>query len=502
MKQTTTTLILSFTLAAAFAGAACSSSDDTLGRSKAAAAANAPTQTAPGAAPGSNDPHDPQSEELPDPLQGLTVGAAQLTKVCARGQQDRVTQALCGNPTIGSVIDLQEAVGLGFADRSNTGKNAAGGNPGFAFLGHSSSAVAREVSAINPRAFIFPPLQGAPARVPGWVVMGFVRGLPFVELAAEDPGSGAMTFYLVKFNLACEAGNACKPGDLLTPAVEKGWTGWSLYQDEDLKNTILDCRQCHQPDGPSTKPMLRMQELADPWTHWFRNDRPGGLALIEDYLHAHSDKEAYFGIAGGMIQTADGRALEDFVTGQGFGNQPNAFNSKQIESEVIASAGQQPGLNTPKGKSATWQRLYDASFAGQFIPVPYHDVKVTDPAKLTFATASYNDFVLGGSPDNLVDIRRVFLDDALEEMGMRPKTGATGKEILVQTCAQCHNPKLDQSISRAKFDVTQLDSMSDSAKASAISRMKLPANDRLHMPPALFRTLPDAALQLAVDALK
>ena len=53
------------------------------------------------------------------------------------------------------------------------------------------------------------------------------------------------------------------------------------------------------------------------------------------------------------------------------------------------SSSQQPAINFPIGKSSTWQNLYAASAAGQFIPVPYHDVKVTDPEKLGFAAAQY-----------------------------------------------------------------------------------------------------------------
>ena len=464
--------------------------------------AEAPGATPPGAKPGSNDPRDLQVEVLPDALEGLPKGAAQLALVCARGQRDAVTRALCNNPALGSVTELQDALGLGFQDRSSKGQNGSRGNPAFALLGHSSSLVARSVSAINPRAFVFSPPPGRPLRIPGFVVMGFARGEPFIEIAAEDPNQRKLSFYLLKFEPECEATKSCKPGDLLTAAVEKNWKGWTLYQDEDLKNTIVDCRHCHQPDGPSTKPMLRMQELQDPWTHWFRGDRPGGVALMQDFLRAHGDQEDYFGIPASAIQSADGRAMEDFVTGQGFQNQPNSFDSKRIENEVKQSSTSQPDLNTPKGESSTWQRLYSASASGQFIPVPYHDVKVTDPDKLAFATDAYRSVLDGKAPaTGLPDIRRVFLDSALEEMSMRPRSGASGQEILVQACAQCHHSRLDPSVSRAKFDVTQLDSMSAAAKSAAIARMKLPASSRQHMPPAMFRTLPDDALKLAVEAL-
>src|SRR6185295_399871 len=83
----------------------------------AAACGNGPEESAndpggPGAAaPGSNDPHDPNVEVLPDPLGALPKGDAQLQNVCSRGQRDLVTRAFCSNgkkPT--SMVELQEAL--------------------------------------------------------------------------------------------------------------------------------------------------------------------------------------------------------------------------------------------------------------------------------------------------------------------------------------------------------------------------------------------------------
>jgi hypothetical protein len=140
--------------------------------------------------------------------------------------------------------------------------------------------------------------------------------------------------------------------------------------------------------------------------------------------------------------------------------------------------------------------------AGEFIPPPYHDVKVTDANKLAFATDAYIQFRTGqiGAAE-LPDIRRVLLDAALPNMTIRPKVGATGREILVQMCAQCHNPKLDQSLSRAKFDVTKLDTMSQADKQLAIARMRLPRSEIGHMPPAFMRSIPPEQLDLAVAEL-
>jgi hypothetical protein len=459
--------------------------------------------------PDFNDPRTADKEGLPDPLEGLKRGADQNSALCARAgvmndtnpNFNAVTNAVCNERrSITSLRELIAAVGLAFQRTDANATNGSNGNPGFALSGHSSSLVGRTVSAINPRAFIFSPPPGQPTRIPGYVAIAFTRGDSFVEVAAESPRAGnKLSFYLFKFDLAC--GTGCQNADLLTPATESNWKGVSVYDDEDLKNTLVDCRHCHQPDGPSSRMMLRMQELEDPWTHWFRSDRPGGRALIQDYFRAHGPDEEYGGIPGILVSKADGRALEDLVKGQGFAAQPNVFPSRTIEDEVTASAPEQPQINRPPGKSPTWQALYDQSAAGNFIPVPYHDVKVTDPDKLQFATDEYKKFT-SGQATTLPDIRRVFLNEALEAMTFLPRAGASGRDVLIQTCAQCHNPKLDQGISRAKFDVTKLDSMSRAEKDLAIARLNLPSSDRLKMPPASMRSLPDDARNAAIQELR
>ncbi|MBX3227964.1 MAG: hypothetical protein KIT84_27945 [Labilithrix sp.] len=461
--------------------------------------------------PDYNDPRTKEKEGFPDPLERMAHGTAQNDALCARaGVMDEtnpnfnaVTNAFCKDKkTVTNMRELQAALGLAFQNRNANGTNASNGNPGFSFLSHSSSLVARGVSSINPRAFLFSPPPGQPVRIPGFVVMTFVRGEEFVEIAAESPKAGnKLTFYLLKFEKTC--GKSCTNAELLSPEVEKGWTEVSIYDDEDLKNNLLDCRHCHQPEGPGTPVMLRMQELEDPWTHWFRSDRPGGLTLMKDYFRAHGTDEEYMGIPGVLIPKSDGLALEDLVVGQGFGKdkQPNLFDTKAIEQEIKESSELQPEINIPVGNSPTWQRNYNAAFEGRFIPPPYHDVKVTDPDKLQIATDSYKAFMSGQATD-MLDTRRVFLNEALEAMTIEPKSGASGKEVLIQTCAQCHHPKLDQSISRAKFDVTRMDSMTRDEKNLAIQRMKLGSANRLHMPPTNMRYLPDDARDAAIKYLE
>jgi len=151
--------------------------------------------------------------------------------------------ALCAGAKIDSLLSLQSALGLSFTNHDPEELSA--NDPDFALLGHSTSLVGLDVSAINPRAFVFTPLL---QRLNGYAVLAFTRGSTFVELAAQDSPTSPLTFYLLDFDLACEATGSCTNADLLTSAIERDWTGVSLYDDEALKNTTVDCLHCHQPN--------------------------------------------------------------------------------------------------------------------------------------------------------------------------------------------------------------------------------------------------------------
>src|SRR5213075_105197 len=98
------------------------------------------------------------------------------------------------------------------------------------------------------------------------------------------------------------------------------------------------------------------------------------------------------------------------------------------------------------------------------IPPPYHDVKVTDAAAVARAADAFAAFRAeenGVLDDGDLDLRRVFSQDrdVLAGMSHRPKRGLDGRGILVHACAQCHNARLDQTLSRARFDATNLDAL-------------------------------------------
>ena len=100
-------------------------------------------------------------------------------------------------------------------------------------------------------------------------------------------------------------------------------------------------------------------------------------------------------------------------------------------------------------------------------------------------------------------MRDVFPDDhaLLAEMGMSTEPGLSGEAVLLQACAQCHNDRLDQELSRARFRA-DLQGLTRAEKELAIARLSLPPNDLLAMPPARFRVLSQEARARAIQALR
>jgi hypothetical protein len=410
---------------------------------------------------------------------------------------DTLTRTFCQDvkpggkmPQPTGLADLLKQLGLDFKDPN--GANGQGGNPAFALLGHSSALTARKVSSIAPTAFVFtPPPSGGSAPAPGFVFLAYDPGETFVEVASQDPTTGDVNFYLVLFDKDCtNAPGGCKNADLLTPNLVKGWSNVRAYESSTaLDNTIADCRQCHAPVDRQPL-MLRMQENVAPFTHWFSTETAGGRALVADFHAAHGTGEDYGPIPAALIDRSDPALFAQLVAAAGFAAQPNAFNSQVIEWELEA-----------RGRSATWQETYDRAAAGQFIAAPYHDVKVSSAAKLAQMSAAYRNWV-AGSGGELPDIREVFLDEGLRDMGFAPKRGLDGRGLLVQLCQQCHNANLDPTITRDRFLVDELASMSRMEKDLAIERLRTADGSRLVMPPPLFRTITDEERDLMIAELR
>jgi hypothetical protein len=425
----------------------------------------------------------------------LATGKAQKERLCSRGRSDLVLDVFCSRepPSVESLLDLRRLLGLDLRSRDQ----------GFAVTAHSTSLVSRSVSAINPRIIFIQPRMASEEMV----MLAYARGEQFAEVVVQDRAEGEFQFYVVSFEQDCNA-DGCTHGDLLTETAEVGWKNLNVYAEEDLANTPLDCRACHQPDGPDTPKLLRMQELRAPWNHWLYPFVPGGRTLTRDYMAAKGS-ELFAGLTADEIAAQSNPGL--LTATLAFANrgpQPNEYVSSAIEEEVIASAamrgGAQPDDNSVPGESETWRALYDKAKRGEAIAVPYHDVKVTDKDKLATMTAAYLDYREGRlAREDLPDIREVFPDDEelLARMGFATEPGMTGEEVLLQACGQCHNDRLDQTLSRARFNV-DLRKMSREHKERAIARIQLPLDHGGLMPPARFRRLSDEAKQQLIELLE
>jgi YVTN family beta-propeller protein len=421
-------------------------------------------------------------------LSHVPTREAQYDKLCATPRGDGFFKRVCGGlrPNIPDLAGLLRLVGL---DR----------NRAFALTGNSTSLVSMNVSAINPRMIVFPRVPDTLEKTADLVAVGFVRGEQFVEVASRDNAKGEPNFYLLRFEQACNYGAGCKLADLLTERIEHDWTAYSIYDERDLENTSFDCGACHRPGAYGSKKILRMQELANPWMHWFpqkfvrRTD--SDRVLGAQFLEAHGADAQYGGVPIATIQNAvdegSGAQLEALVRAEGFGDQPNPFDAR-IESE--AEDG---------GTSPTWLAQFDLALRGESIAVPYPRVDVTDPVKRMAATRSYRDVALrAAAPETLVDIRDVLSQDAIEKLGFVPQPNADGRAVLVQMCSRCHDGRGNPDLNRSLFDVRKLDQMSRAEKDVAIARLMEPATSPTRMPPWRAARLPDAATQTAIAELR
>ncbi len=474
-----------------------------------------------GADADTGEPDEPSS----DPLDGLPTGEDQWELLCSRNHDDAIARAFCAGdapPQITSITELLELVGLGFVEGNL--ENGENGNPGITLASHSTAIGTRFVNAINPRAFVFtPPVGGVvfpPTGTPNpdLVMMGYARGEAFVELVANDKTDDELRFYLFRFVPACEESDAgCTNVDLFTPAAESGFVGYSLYDDFDVRNTVVDCLQCHQPDGPGTPKVLRMQELVEGWTHWYYPNRVQNRETMQMFVDAHGG-ESYGGIPGEMLtqqmllENGEGSAapiaFEQVIRNEGFGQQPNEYPSQQIIMErqnagcTCNNCMVQPPVDPTHSCSPTWDALYANAVQGDAIAAPYFDGHITDAAKVGAASQAYRDVMAGILPaDQMPDLRDVLLTEAYPYLSYAPAPGLDARGILTHMCGHCHNSTLDQTISRSKFNVENLDTLPAAVKAEAIVRLQKPDDDIQKMPPTRFHTLSDEEILLIIELL-
>ncbi len=421
-------------------------------------------------------------------LSELPAREEQYRKLCELPRQDSLFLAVCAGerPEIPDLASLIRLLGL-HEDRA------------FALTGNSTSLVKSSVSAVNPRAIIFPRPDEALTRAAEFTVLTFVRGEPVVEAVSRDLSSGELNFYLLNFERACDYEGGCDLTSLFSEELERGWTAYSIYTEEDLENTPLDCRSCHQPAGFGSPNILRMQELASPWLHWFpqrfvqRTD--SDRILTAQFLEAHALDSQYAGIPIASIESGvdegSGAQFEAALVAEGHAEQPNVFDPR-IEAE--AKTGEE---------SPTWLAQFELGLRGDAIPVPYPLADVTDQDKRQAAVQSYLGVISGAQPrESLLDLRDVFSQDALEKLSLVPQPGSDGRSVLVEMCSRCHDGRGNQAQTRQRFNVRRLDEMSRDERDTAMSRLVEPVGSPLKMPPWRAGTLTEAALESALAELR
>ena len=413
---------------------------------------------------------------------------------CSREGADAVRSVFCVEepPDIRSLADLENALGLVFPPAEYYENAAPSGVIGLAdetvsvILSHSTALGGDRVSPINPRVILI-----GGGSVAAGSILAFNRGAQQVEIVSNALDWAATNFYLVTFEQACnDEADGCRSGDLYTPRIESDWQAVTVQDAEDLKNTPSDCRQCHQRG--TREPLLLMREVDGPWTHFFGpdvDDHTGfpeatGGDLVRDYLSAKGD-EPYGGVPVRVIRGTIGFTLEEVVTF----SQPVVFDGARIENERWPHSSS--GYPSEPQRSATWYDAYESFKRGEQLPLPFHAPRATDPGKQAKLTSAYQRFTRGElGADELPDLGDIFPDDPMirAEIGFQTEPGATAPEALVQACGTCHNDALDQTLSRARFNIA-VGRLDRAELDAAIERIDAPEGAPGRMPPSGRRQL-------------
>lgn len=422
---------------------------------------------------------------------------------CARADEDAVRDVFCTDapPEVTGLSDLQRLLNLhphaddpdfpAVGDPMTDNPFAAAGR--VAVMSHSTSLSGHLVSPINPRTII----MGSSA------LMAFVRGVQRIELISGSRLTGSLNFYVVSFEQACnDSDEGCKPGDLYTPRLESDWKRVRVHDGEELKNTPLDCRQCHQRG--TERASLLMRELESPWTHFFAPSgigftSPGvnGSDLMDDFLAAKGD-ELYGGYDLSSLSLITPFILQMRVPTA----QPLYFDSLNIMRERYPLGPD--GSSTEEQPSPIWENAYEAFKRGEQLALPYFGQRATDPEKQRTLTAAYRRFHEGElDADDLPDLADIYPDDPMlrARMGLQTEPGASAEEALIEACGSCHNDVLDQSISRARFNI-DLSRMGRAELDLAIDRILRDAGEPGAMPPPEARQLDSEALERLVELLR
>jgi hypothetical protein len=444
-------------------------------------------------------------------LSSVGSGAAQTARVCSRGARDRIARTLCDSstPPIHSLNDLYRALRLDQADARFV-----------AAAGHSLGLPARTVSGANPRVIVgakHPPSESFDYEQV--VSLGFSRGQQLVELVGLDPTNYEYNFYLLHFRQACNIAR-CTPEDLLTERLEGGWTDWTLYSDQDLEDTPLDCLTCHLPFGAGTHKLLVMRQTIDPWMHWsdFRTGDehlcPSGIEKGPPYRIIATSRgldpiQALEGPSGRYA----GISLEELRTAKS-GEDLAAFLA---DAELLIRAS--PHAPYPyaqldfRTRETLCERFYDGTSPtwdeerklsqSHGLPVPYYQPDVFDPGEHPELMADRKSFLQARSSSDAFDVAASLLSpDVAPSVGFVPRPEDSAADILRGMCRRCHAASTDPQLRRARFNADAIDAIEASTARAIRARLSLPKSSPALMPPRVVGVLPDWAIERIVGYLR
>jgi hypothetical protein len=430
-------------------------------------------------------------------LQKIGIGPAQTARVCARAGQDAVTRALCTSPPpqLHGLDDLYRVLALGETNLSFIGVTT-----------HSLSLAGRAVSALNPRVLLARTLTPAAGTV---IATAFVRGEQAVELGSYDAAGANFSLYLLTFEQACSRGR-CTPADLLSEAIERGWTSWTLYRAEDLVDTGLDCLSCHQPEGPRGPRRFLMRQMTAPWMHWSGNetfvgsclapDRSSPLNLtlppmLESLIHAQGPGARYAGLPmDELLERSSGHDFSGFLELASLAVGRPVMDSAVLEPHVFPS---QNVLDDRfcRGDRAAWTQYRSEMLSAGF-PVPFYDFDVLDPVRGAAAAADFAAFLAQNADADAFELAASLMSEtAARAVGYLPEEGSSDRQLVRQMCVRCHNDLVDPRLGRSRFNVDGLDRLSVQERALAAERISLPPGSPLRMPPLRAGVLPPWAVE-------
>jgi hypothetical protein len=425
-----------------------------------------------------------------DYVAGLPQGEAARAHLCGLPRDDRFRRWYCAGasaPTIEGIASLLAGVQLG-----EDGFPELGCGDNFAVVAHSTALLPLDATPLNPRVvFSSKPDEAELAAAI------YTRGELVAELAMKDLVHNQLDFYLVMFHLPC--GRACTEADLHLDPADAGWKDVSVFAEEDLKNTPLDCLRCHVPSGGTGQRILRMHEIRNPWTHWFWPNSEvsvyGSNVLSSPIVDSRPAGATYASVpVSRLVHEGGPQVLESFLERNGFGDQPNHYEGRDINNDdpLVSVA------------SPAWLSMYAAAEQGTTIDAPPHFViEPFDPNLIESVRLAYLAVASGhASASTLPSVTRgLWDDDALRYIGYKPGKGLDASGMVRHVCGPCHDGRFPGQ-SRDNFRVADFpDGLSAEMKAKVLARVALGREDPLLMPPVIAGELDAAEIQQIQAAL-